>query len=49
VLRSLAHEHGSVSEAERVLAVPDIGTPFGLRGRAILERFDSTPSAGGRT
>jgi integrase/recombinase XerD len=32
----------SVEEAERVLQVPDIRTPVGLRDRAILETFYST-------
>lgn len=30
------------AEVERVLAVPDVATPFGLRDRAILEVFYST-------
>lgn len=32
----------SASEAERVLALPDIATPIGLRDRAILELFYAT-------
>jgi integrase/recombinase XerD len=32
----------SVEEAERVLAVPDLSTPVGLRDRVILETFYST-------
>jgi integrase/recombinase XerD len=32
----------SAEEAERVLLVPDIGTPMGLRDRALLETFYST-------
>ena len=32
----------SVEEAERVLALPDVATPWGLRDRAILETFYST-------
>jgi integrase/recombinase XerD len=32
----------SASEAERVLAVPDVSTPLGLRDRAILETLYST-------
>jgi integrase/recombinase XerD len=32
----------SESEAERVMLVPDIGTPLGLRDRAMLETFYST-------
>jgi len=32
----------SASEMERVLAVPDVRTPLGLRDRAILETFYST-------
>ena len=42
VQHRLPHEHFSVEEAERVLAVPDVGTPMGLRDRAILETFYST-------
>ena len=32
----------TASEAERVLAMPDVGAPMGLRDRAILEAFYST-------
>lgn len=32
----------TAEEAEKVLAVPDLGTPLGLRDRAILETFYST-------
>jgi len=38
----LPHDHFSIDEAEKVLGVPDVGTPFGLRDRAILETFYST-------
>ncbi|OQM33279.1 recombinase XerC [Leptospira interrogans] len=32
----------SVEEVERILSVPDLGTPLGIRNRAILELFYST-------
>ena len=32
----------SIEEVERILAVPDLKTPFGLRDRALLETFYST-------
>jgi len=32
----------SVDEVERILAIPDLTTPFGVRDRAILETFYST-------
>ncbi|UML80607.1 hypothetical protein [Leptospira kirschneri] len=30
-----------VEEVERILSVPDLGTPLGIRNRAILELFYS--------
>ncbi|WP_235592153.1 tyrosine-type recombinase/integrase, partial [Leptospira noguchii] len=32
----------SVEEVERILSAPDLGTPLGIRNRAILELFYST-------
>jgi len=42
VVRRLPKAILSASEAEAVLAVPDVETPIGLRDRAILETFYST-------
>ncbi len=39
---TLPHAVLTAEEAERVLAVPDVSTPLGLRDRAILETFYST-------
>lgn len=42
VQRRIPHEYFTIDEAERILSVPDVGTPIGLRDRAILETFYST-------
>ena len=39
---TLPHAVLSAEEAEKVLAVPDVSTPLGLRDRAMLETFYST-------